>query len=634
MSAIFGVVPLSESTVPSSYFNAAIAKMRDWPCDRTELVSASNHCLMICRRFTTPEAECAEALEVQHGTIILFDGRLDNRMALSQELDVDGAAADDTFVRAAWQKWGDGFAQHLLGDFAIAIYCETTGRLVLARDHLGMRPLYYIRTEEFFAFSTAIPSLLELPGVDHAWDRIWLADYLEQVNADIERTAYRSIDAVPPAHVLQHGGNGTDITRYWSLPTYDKPIEIGQDAAYARVRELLEEAVACRLRRYGGISCELSGGLDSSSVAAIAADQLAGQGARMTAITQVFAAGELREAYSDQDESRFATAICDNHSNIDQWEVTNSADNILEVIDQSLKAHGAPQRRDFTGFASEGLACAGSNGVRIMLSGFGGDQLVSSQIFGLMGSFWDEKDYPAWREFMAARKGRLSAWARYLFRRIFPPKPASQPGLFPAKGKLARDPLLLEAGYPARAIANPIRSGSGTHRQREAKIIASPTIAFRLQETAIGAGASGIEYRYPLLDIRLLEFVHNLPTRYRRHMGLGRLPLREAMRGRVPDSLRLRDDKSGTAIPGVVINIIQQAASLRAFLEPFAVDGAVAKHVCFDDAIEALLQIEALSKRQPSEPIDLANLPVSLPQILRLILLCRWAQQDPGLTAS
>lgn len=628
MSGFFGLVRHDDGALSNDAAGAASAAMSGWLADRTEMAEGPGYRLIMHRRHATPESHCAVPLPRQNGDLILFDGRLDNRRLLSRRLGIAETESDDAFVKAAWERFDKDFVHHLLGDFAIAVVSPATRRVVLARDHIGTRPLFFTTNGALTAFASSLRPLRALPWVDDAWDRVWLADYLQQVNADPERTAYRSIRALHAAHVLDSDDRREGAPRrYWSLPTHTDWHDASPDEAYAQVAELLEEAVACRLRVCGPAASELSGGLDSGAIATLAAEQLAPTGQSLIAITQAAPPDAERSIPSRHREDHLATELCLQHANIEQWLVSNSEDRVARELARSIRLHGAPQRRDFGGFSGEAFARARAAGVSSLLSGFGGDQLVSSHIFGFRETLWAERDFRTWRAVMAQKTGATGAWARYFHRLLFSP-PQVDVALNRARTTaVGSADLLSEAGYPERMQAHPLIPSGSTHREREARLLSGPTLPLRLQDSAIGAGAHGIDYRYPLLDIRLLEYVHNLPTRLRGAPDAKRLPLRIAMRRRMPDSIRLRQDKSGMAIPGVVANLDRQAKDLLDIVEEHAGDPLLADLLNFEPVRRALRSyLDNSGGLSPEAAQETGR--ASRVQVLRVALVCLWASED------
>lgn len=222
-------------------------------------------------------AERALALQparAASGEIVAADCRLDEPQEIAVAL---GATArrrrdDAALVALACRQWGSAAASRLNGSFAFAHWHDTERRLILARDALGTRPLFYVEHGRYLLFASAIQTLLALPEVSRELDELILAEYLTIAPQDLESTVYRDIRRVPPGGMLiVEGGQAPRKALYWTLEQIPA-VRFKRDDDYVMAaRELLDRAVACRLPEQGGFGVHLSGGLDSAGIAATAA---------------------------------------------------------------------------------------------------------------------------------------------------------------------------------------------------------------------------------------------------------------------------------------------------------------------------------------------------------------------------
>ena len=227
-----------------------------------------------CRLLrTTPESldERAPLCHEARGTVITADARIDNRDALISALGMTGAAPagppDSAIILAAYERWGYACAEKLLGDFAFAIWDRRQGTLFCARDHFGVRPFIYCKTDRFLAFSSEIRGLLALAEIPRRIDEQQILEYLSAYYEDTSSTFYRDIRKLPPAHsiIVKHGE--LSRRRYWAL-AYQGDHAPKSDAENVEAfRHIFVDAVRCRVRSAGRVGSTLSGGLDSSFVA-------------------------------------------------------------------------------------------------------------------------------------------------------------------------------------------------------------------------------------------------------------------------------------------------------------------------------------------------------------------------------
>lgn len=222
--------------------------------------------------------------------ILVADLRLDNRAELADSLQIPEATAtglsDAAILLAAFERWEDACLERLIGDYAFAVWDGERRRLVLARDPLGFRPLHYHRGNGFFAFSSMPKGLHALPEIPYAPDEEMAAEFLVLLPETGTRTFFLGIERVEPAHAVAVTASGVASWRHWK-PTRHAIVLRGPDEYAERAREVLGQAVRCRLRGVRDVAATLSGGLDSSGVVATAARLLAPSGGRVIAFTGV-----------------------------------------------------------------------------------------------------------------------------------------------------------------------------------------------------------------------------------------------------------------------------------------------------------------------------------------------------------
>ena len=211
--------------------------------------------------------------------VSLFDGRLDNRSELLAELGQVSTTAsplpDGELVRLAYERWETEAVPRLLGDFAWAIWDGRQRRLMLSRDHSVFRSLYYSPIPGGMAFATAYRPLLALPEVSRELDLFVVGDNLATSPQEDEGTIYRAISWVGSAARVVADGNGIRTDRHW-IPESRPTLRLKRDEDYVEAaRAMFDQAIACRLRRIGPVVVALSGGHDSSALAATLARRLA-----------------------------------------------------------------------------------------------------------------------------------------------------------------------------------------------------------------------------------------------------------------------------------------------------------------------------------------------------------------------
>jgi asparagine synthase (glutamine-hydrolysing) len=222
----------------------------------------------------------AQPLTLDGEAWIVADARIDDRHTLAAALGIrhDTTRSDAEMILHAYAKWGEACVNCLIGDFAFAIWDRRARRLFCARDHLGVRPLYYVDTRCWLLVSSSVMSLRAHPAVSDALNDSGVADFLLfGHNADPSSTTFRDIRQLKAAHTLNWSADeGCRVRRYWQLPTEEPRYQTDEECA-AECRELLDTAIADRVRGER-VAVMFSGGVDSVTVAARARRYCASHG--------------------------------------------------------------------------------------------------------------------------------------------------------------------------------------------------------------------------------------------------------------------------------------------------------------------------------------------------------------------
>lgn len=205
-----------------------------------------------------------------------FEGRvrLDNRSELALSLGIPEIELanfpDRTLTLKAYIKWGNLCVEHLLGDFAFSIFDPKNDEIFCARDHMGIEPFYFCFSDDSFVFADNIQQLVEKRLVSSALDDHSVCCYLRDGEFyHPEKTFYRDVKKLPPGHAMRIRNWEQSSYAYWSLEgCVALEFESQQDCS-DQLRKLLVEAVSSRIRNTGSFGIHLSGGLDSSGIAAI-----------------------------------------------------------------------------------------------------------------------------------------------------------------------------------------------------------------------------------------------------------------------------------------------------------------------------------------------------------------------------
>lgn len=578
MSTLLGVIAKHDKAIiKPEWLGLMQQASQPFPYDVSDIIEFTQAVFSCQQRYNTPEAQYAKPINQLDQFYLLFDGRLDNREELANKLGIkiSPKSSDEQLILLAYKQYKGELCQHLLGDFVFVIYQPEIHHLLIARDHLGVRPLFITETNDFIAFASNKPALVALPFIDKAINEQWLADYITITKVEHHSSFYQEINSFPPASYLQLIDQKVNYQQYWCLDITHSLTEKTDDEYIAEFKCLLFEAVKCRLRCYGEIVSELSGGLDSTSIASIAAilltDHLSPNSSnnKIHAYSYRLAKQHQGKVFPFKDEGQYIDLLLSLYPNIQGHAIYSEKVGVIEELIRSDKIHAGPCRSDLSQFGKELFGDMQWQDYRSLLSGFGGDQLVTSQ-----GSGWDIElvQKKQWQKFWSQTKyfvdnpfKRLKLFLGAIQRTYFPYRKNNFYFLHWRKLQKScgiNDVFAKKKDYPTRFFEHPTRDTSGTVRQQELKVIESPHVLYRLEDSAVGAASYGIDYRYPLLDIRLLQFCLALPAHIKINKGVKRNMIRQATQGILPDIIRLRHDKSRATVPTSRLRIMYDQDSI------------------------------------------------------------------------
>ena len=476
---------------------------------------------------------------------LVADARIDNRDDLARPLGLHPDASDEAFILAAYERWGEACPRHLVGAFAFALWDGRSQTLVCARDHFGIRPFHYHDGREVFALGTEIKAVLALPDVPRAIHEGAIADYIAFLPGDGTETFYQGVRRLAPGHTLTVSREGTRLRQYWT-PEPERTLRLGSDAEYAEAfREHFDRAVACRLRGPGAVGSTLSGGLDSSSIPAVASRQL-GERGPLDTFSLVF------DEAKKSDERKYIAPLLA-RGGFRPHEVHGDRLDVFEDLDPMLRHLDEP----FYGvnlYLHWGLyRAAREQGVRVLLDGLIGDSTVFHGDVYLTELVTRGRWLAFAREFGPTARKWGGGWkgATYVARRyvseplVTGPLRAAlgRPG--PSPARLLSPELAQRAGVEERARdeARGWRRAQRSVRVAHVRELGSSIVPIAFGVVDHASAAFGIKARYPFADRRLVEFCAALPADQRFRGGQTRHILRRAMRDVLPEEIHSRTTK-------------------------------------------------------------------------------------------
>ena len=554
---------------------------------------------------------------------ITADVRLDNRAELCALLHEPAHASDSHLVLRAYLRWGEACVEHLLGDFAFAIWDANRRSLFCARDHIGVKPFYYhYRPGRLFACASEIKALLALGDVPRTLNVTRVADYLTPVLEDPAITFYDAIVRLPAAHRLVITRERARLERYWQLDP-EREVRPASDAACAdEFRAIFTAAVRDRLHSDRPVASLLSGGLDSSSIACVARDLLRAGGAGPL---PTFSA--LFENVPSMDERRFIDAVLTS-GGFDPAFVHADRLSPLTGIDAMLRAEDEPFYAPNLYMHWALYALAASRSIGAILDGFDGDTTVSHGMLRLTELTRAGRWGSAVREARSVAPGLgVTTWhllrnycvsplvptaARAALRRLR----ASIPFRSPNRVQLVAPALAERVRFPERLAALLAARSQRlfTVRADQFRQLASGLLPFVLEVAERAAAAFGIEARFPFFDLRLVEFCLSLPSDQKLRDGWTRSIERRAMDGVLPPAVQWRRDKTNL-FPHFIDALLRQE---RALLDRIVLAPSVELARYVDSG--ALRSAYARYRARPSEDDALA--------VWRAVTLALWLEQQ------
>lgn len=477
---------------------------------------------------------------------ILADVRLDNRGQLAGTLGSSTQSSDAELLLAGYVRWGTGLAERLIGDFAFAIWNARSRELFCARDAIGARTLFYIAEAERLAFSATLPPLMRLSGLKPRVNVREVARLLAQPACIAAPPLLDPLRELAPGQWLLASASRLELRRYWTPEQATRVRHVRVEDYLEEARALLGQAVVDRMPDSEVVGAHCSGGLDSTGVALIAQQQLRARGRTLRGLYSWSPpVGKQDPLGGADDERRRLLGLSESIAVPCRWgQPDPGAKWALLARDCALEG-----RADL----AEELALletASADGVSVLLSGWGGDEVVTFKAGG----------YAAW----LFRNGRWKELRRLLqYSRRGPRTARQQLGHFMRRVVAPHLPDALYAPLDPRGWQHPIpcfwsaelarAHGDLLHerepgwreatspRANQLEMLARGHLGARMSHWAHWGAEHRIRYAYPLTDRRLLEWVIGLPPEILMFDGRRGGLYRRALAHLLPPDLDKRD---------------------------------------------------------------------------------------------
>jgi len=549
MSGFFGIFNRKGKNIKKENINTMLNAISFWNPDEQNTWEEESIVLGHTMHWNTPESRY-EHLPLQKNPFVLtMDARIDNRDELLKELELPDRPleeiGDSEFILEAYRKWGEDCPKYLLGDFSFSIWDEEKKQLFCVRDHIGIKPFYYYLSDDLFVFSNDIRGVISNSSVPKTFNEKAIAIYLKVAGLLHKTyTMFKHIRKLPPATILIVSDNKIKEYSYWSPEKCPRiHYDTIEDYIHA-LRSILEKSISCRIRSDYSIYSHLSGGLDSSYISVLASRILCAQGKKLYSFSWVPTPDK------DDDPSHYEWAnsiqiakeegIEHEFINLDENDIYKIFTNLdLATNDTTDLWYEFPLREK-----------AKSQGIRTILSGWGGDELITYGGAGYYtGKFWKEKKISVIIELLSISKKTKRPFRNFIgqiYRHIvLPILPGyifcRMPRSYCSKNKYTslihpsfKNHLNFNFSYAA------VAGRKGIH-ERQLALFNFGHLNNRTESWA--ASSPSVEYRYPLLDKRVVEFALGIPEKLYFQNGIGRYLYRMAAKGILPDDIRWQNNK-------------------------------------------------------------------------------------------
>lgn len=580
MSAIFGVITKRQRPIEQRWTTCMLDKLAHRGPDGAHTWQQESVALGHLMLHTTPES-CfdKQPLEYLHW-VVTADVRLDNRKELFDLLDIApplrAKTTDSLLLAKAFEKWGKCCPEFLTGDFAFAIWDKNQRSLFCARDHAGVRQFYYYDSPDYFVFSSEIPAIAALDFVPHRLDEDSFANYLISSYAfgdQAVNTSLKNIQRLLPAHWLSFENHNLSTSLYWKRnPDYRLKLKDEREYGIA-LRELIQQAIEDRMRTDFPVGVLLSGGLDSSSVACLAARVLAQKGKNLYSASSVLSLGHVG---IEEDERKYVEMVLAQEKNIIPKFVSadgvGAFSNLSEIFDKTYE----PVNPFY--YIDEALNQALAPHTRVVLTGFLGDATVSN-----VGSLYIAQCIKELRIrnipnlLKSRRKVTQASYRHLLWKHILSPLTPNDLRDFMKKT------LGNAKNQPSDILNSPASTSfiSGEKAKEKLRIKDKMQFGDRTHFTDIWDTSFLVsafpserelytyqqqEQAHPLTDKRIIEFLWASPPECFNYQGYPRGYIRRALEGVLPEEILWRTDKTPYS-PDFQSRIIKDIEELVTFLE-------------------------------------------------------------------
>lgn len=506
--------------------------------------------VFVCNKFllNTPESVNTTSICQNERYVLAATCRIDNRDEIAAKISLENphGKSDHEYILAAYTFYQEKCVEHLIGDFSFVVWDKQEQTLFMAKDHLGIKPLFHYCDENYLLFSTSIHTIKSVQGTNLELDELYIARELKNFSPTFEDTFFEHIKRLKPAHFIKFNPENKIIheQKYWELTLMDISAFKTEEEIYDELRRLFTQAVVCRTRTTKNIGCQLSGGLDSSAIAVLLSRNID----KNRLHTYSFVLSDKTRPYSekgiDEQETQkiiieYADLKCENHHKIEEFDYRD----VFEELELCNLIMGGYANTNADAIWQDSMfKKAGENNVGYIMSGFPGDECVSNNgnlyYYDYLGNKnWDEV-------FRLIKIERLSG-----IKKIGTYYKSKYLGTY-VRGyrDIQNQRNLLNPDSPYNELLKVDKESFKfypTFKEYLKNQVCRPHTCHRTESEGLYALQYKMEVVYPLADIRLVQFVCSIPTYMFAPSLYKRKVFRNISIGILPDSVRLQKKHNG-----------------------------------------------------------------------------------------
>lgn len=551
MSQFFGCIALNTQINITDVTSQMINSMSFFQGDAIGIYQTNQ--VFICNKFLFNTSESVNTTSICQNEryIMAASCRIDNREEIAKKVNINEPlkASDYEYILATYTFYEQECVKHLIGDFSFVVWDKQKQILFMAKDHLGIKPLFYTLQNENLFFSTDLNAFLGIETLNTEYSTSYLASMIcgEIIQTEVspEFTCYEHILRLKPAHGLLFNKNKVEINEYWKLKPQQNLKLNSKEEYFDEFFRLFEQSVVDRLRTNDKIGVELSGGLDSSAIACMIGHiSKKGKFDLDKLLTFSLVHSKFSKELENQEDEEPFQEIVQRWIGIKSENIiknsTHPFDSFWDEYKYGFKVHGGFSKVNFTWQKPiyEGLL---NKECRVKLSGFVGDELVSNS-----GNHWFydglyQFDIRFMWKFLSKNTiSSMKAVIRYYLLRF---------SILRINAKTNFDTNYLSPQFKNLTLKRTYKMSYVNHKSFLISFISRPYTTLRFETETLHALQHNSECRYPMADIRLLEFILSIPFELWEPKQMKRTLFRNSLQLILPPDILKRDDKTGAVLP-------------------------------------------------------------------------------------